>query len=110
MKDKAYFEYLKNRGRFSLFLRKFLYKSFVKEFNGKVLDIGCGLGEFLELYKNSSSIDINPYSVNYCKEKGLEAKVGSVYKIPFKNKSFDGIFCLCLLEHLKTTNCCKGDV
>lgn len=101
MEDKEYYNYLKKRSHFSFLFRKFFYKPVLKEFHGKVLDIGCGLGEFLELYKNSSGIDVNPYSVNYCKEKGLDAKVGSVYKIPFKNKSFDGIFCLCLLEHLK---------
>jgi ubiquinone/menaquinone biosynthesis C-methylase UbiE len=101
MKNKEYFEYLRNRSWLSFMFRKFFYKSILKEFKGKVLDVGCGLGEFIGAYPNSSGIDINHYSVNYCKEKGLDAKVGSVYKIPFKNKSFDGIFCLCVLEHLK---------
>ena len=51
--DKEYFDYLVNRNNISFLLRKFLYKSLVKEFRGKVLDVGCGIGEFLELYKNS---------------------------------------------------------
>ena len=101
MGNKDYFNYLKNRSQFSFLFRKFFYKSIIKEFNGKVLDIGCGLGEFLELYKNSCGIDINSYCVDYCKEKGLNAKIGSATRIPYKDKSFDGIFCLCVLEHLK---------
>jgi ubiquinone/menaquinone biosynthesis C-methylase UbiE len=101
MRGKEYFEYLKNRSWLSFLFRKYFYKPIIKEFNGKVLDIGCGLGEFLEEYSNSSGIDINSYCVNYCKEKGLDVKIGSATKIPYKDKSFNGIFCLCVLEHLK---------
>ena len=81
--------------------RKFLYKPLLNEFRGKVLDIGCGLGEFLEMYRNSSGIDINPYCVRYCKEKGFDVKLGSATKIPYGSRTFSGIFCLCVLEHLK---------
>jgi ubiquinone/menaquinone biosynthesis C-methylase UbiE len=101
MNDKEYFEYLRNRSWFSFLFRKYFYKHIWEEFKGKVLDVGCGLGEFLEEYPNSSGIDINRYCVDYCKEKGLDVKFGSATKIPYKNKSFDGIFCLCVLEHLK---------
>jgi len=101
MNDRQYFEYLKNRSWFSFLLRKYFYKFIIKEFRGRVLDIGCGLGEFLEEYPNSSGIDINKYCVDYCKRKGLDVKLGSAIKIPYKDKSFDGIFCLCVLEHLK---------
>jgi len=101
MNDKEYFEYLKNRSWFSFLFRKYFYKSIIKEFRGKVLDVGCGLGEFLEAYPNSSGIDVNPYCIKYCKQKGLDVKLGKAEKIPFKDKSFNGIFCLCVLEHLR---------
>ncbi|MFH1229159.1 MAG: class I SAM-dependent methyltransferase [Candidatus Aenigmatarchaeota archaeon] len=101
MKDKEYFEYLRNRSWLSFQFRKCFYKSIIKEFKGKVLDVGCGLGEFMESYPSSVGIDMNPYCVKYCKERGLDAKAGNAQRIPFKNSSFDGVFCLCVLEHLK---------
>jgi ubiquinone/menaquinone biosynthesis C-methylase UbiE len=99
MNDKNYFEYLKNRSWFSFTFRKYFYKNILKELKGKTLDIGCGLGEFIK--KNGSGIDMNPYCVNYCKGKGLDVKKGKAEKIPFKNNTFDSVFCLCVLEHLK---------
>ena len=101
MKNKEYFEYLKDRSSFSFLFRKYFYKSLIKEFNGKVLDVGCGLGEFLEERPKSSGIDINKHCIDFCKVKGLDVKLGNATKIPYKDKSFDGIFCSCVLEHLK---------
>ena len=98
--DKKYFNYLTSRSRVSLLLRKFMYMSVVKEFRGKLLDIGCGIGEFLQWYPNSSGIDTNNFLVKYNKEHGIDCSYGSVYKIPFKNKTFGTVFCSHLLEHL----------
>ena len=51
-----YYNYLKNRSKLSFWFRKnFLLKSVIKEFSGKVLDIGCGIGEFLLLVLKSES-------------------------------------------------------
>ena len=100
--DKEYYEYLKNRSALRSILRKkFILKSVVKEFRGKVLDVGCGTGEFIDMYHNSHGIDLNKYIVEYCKKKGLNVTYGSAYKIPFKNGSFNGIFCSNVFEHLR---------
>ena len=99
--DKKYYDYLVKRSKLSFTLRKFMYKSIAKEFRGKVLDVGCGLGEFLELYKNSYGIDSNKYAVDYCKSNNLRCFVGSAYKIPFRSSSFDVVLCSHLIEHLK---------
>jgi ubiquinone/menaquinone biosynthesis C-methylase UbiE len=100
--DRNYYEYLKNRSFLRSALRKrFILKSVVKEFSGKVLDVGCGMGEFMEMYSNSYGIDPNKYIVEHCKKKGLNVKCGSAYKIPFKNGSFDGILCSNVFEHLR---------
>ena len=99
MNDKKYFEYLKNRSWLSFMFRKYFYRNILKELRGKTLDIGCGLGEFVK--KNGSGIDPNPYCVNYCKGKGLDVKTGKAERIPYKDKTFDSVFCLCVLEHLK---------
>jgi ubiquinone/menaquinone biosynthesis C-methylase UbiE len=100
--DRKYYEYLVNRSRLSMILRKMMYRSLAKEFKGKLLDAGCGLGEMLELYRNSYGIDSNKYVVEYCKTKGLNCLVGSAYKIPFKDKTFDTVLCSHLIEHLKS--------
>lgn len=101
MNSRKYFRHLTGRSRASFLLRKGIYfKPYVKEFSGKVLDVGCGLGEFLELYPNSAGIDINRHCVEYCRRKGLKCSVGSIYKIPHPNASFDGVLMANILEHL----------
>jgi ubiquinone/menaquinone biosynthesis C-methylase UbiE len=99
--EEKYYEYLTRRNKFSFLLRKILYKPIAKEFHGRILDVGCGIGEFLELYKNSYGIDMNCLAVKYCNDKGLKCSLGSAYKIPFKNNFFDGVLCSNVLEHLK---------
>jgi len=98
--DKEYFDYLVKRSKLSFLLRKFLYKSIVKEFRGKALDVGCGLGELLELYKNSYGVDSNPFVVEYCKSKKLKCFLGNAYKTPFRNGMFNTVICSHLIEHL----------
>jgi SAM-dependent methyltransferase len=98
--DKKYFKYMTERGKVSLIFRKFMYSSIIKEFYGKLLDIGCGVGEFLQWYPNSFGIDTNPYLVEYCKKRNLKCFFGSAYKIPFKNETFDCVLCSHLIEHL----------
>ena len=100
-KDLEYFNYLKKRGFLGKLFRKYMFTPIVKQFEGKVLDAGCGLGEFLSMYKDSIGIDMNKYCVNYCKGNGLKAHVGNVEKIPFKKDSFNGVLCSHVFEHLK---------
>jgi ubiquinone/menaquinone biosynthesis C-methylase UbiE len=97
---KEYFKYMTERSSISLLLRRLFYRSIIKELNGKLLDIGSGVGEFLTWHPNSVGIDTNPYLVDYCKKRGLKCFLGSAYKIPFKNGQFDSVLCSHLLEHL----------
>ena len=100
--DKKYFIELGKRNFLKTFLRKiFFLRPIVKKFRGKVLDIGCGFGDFLKLYSNACGIDNNRFIVKFCKNKGLNCYFGSIYSIPFKNKSFDGVLCYNILEHLE---------
>lgn len=100
--DSKYFRYLTSRSVASRFLRKFMYASIIKEFKGRLLDIGCGIGEFLKWYPNSCGIDTNKFLIEYCKERGIKCSYGSAYKIPFKNSTFGTVLCSHLMEHLKT--------
>lgn len=77
-----------------------------KEFNyfkncKKILDIGCGSGEFLLLDpKKIIGVDQNKKSITLCKEKKLQALVGDVTKLPFPDDLFDGVHCAHVIEHL----------
>ena len=85
--DIKYYNYLKNRSTLNIWVRKnFILKPIVKEFRGKILDVGCGIGEFMQLYSNSYGIENNKHLVNHCRKNGLKVFYGSVFKIPFKKK------------------------
>jgi SAM-dependent methyltransferase len=59
---------------------------------GRVLDIGCGVGLFLDYApERILGIDINPHSIDFCKSKGLQALVGDALKLEFPDNSFDGV-------------------
>ena len=82
------------------------WKSIFKNIEGdSVLDIGCGGGVSLSLIKV-----FNPFlhlvgleGSNSGKDvwdlRGLDVKVGDIYKLPFKDKSFDTVYSSHVLEH-----------
>ena len=96
-----YFAYLKKRSPASILLRKLFLMPVAKYFSGCVLDIGSGIGEFLEYYTDSIGIDIDRDCVAFCKSKGLNCLHADVYKLPFDDNSFDGVLLNNILEHLE---------
>jgi len=101
MRQEEYFNYLISKNKVRRILRRiFFLRPIAKECNGKLLDVGCGIGEFLEIYSNAIGIDPNKYNVEYCKNLGFDAKVGSVYNLKFKKNYFDCILLMNVLEHL----------
>jgi O-antigen chain-terminating methyltransferase len=72
----------------------------------KVLDIGCGRGEFLELMRETGvaarGIDLGEESVATCRHKGLEAERADLfdYLAALPERALDGIFCAQVVEHL----------
>lgn len=72
----------------------------------KVLDIGCGRGEFLALMRDQAvaarGIDLSEESVAQCRQKGLEAAVADLfpYLASQPEQEFDGIFSSQVVEHL----------
>ena len=81
---------------------------YVPYFTGRarVLDLGCGRGEFLELLRAASvqarGIDLSVESVARCRAKGLDAVVADLfsYLAAQPEGSLDGIFCAQVVEHL----------
>jgi len=60
----------------------------------KVLDAGCGTGTLLALDPGRfEGIDLNPENVEYCRGRGLTARVGNVLQIPYGDDLFDGVHC-----------------
>jgi ubiquinone/menaquinone biosynthesis C-methylase UbiE len=72
----------------------------------KILDAGCGEGRFskyfIEKGVNITSMDFSEEYVRLAKKKIGKGKfiVGSVTKLPFKDKSFDYIFSVDVLQHV----------
>ncbi|MDD5069566.1 MAG: class I SAM-dependent methyltransferase [Candidatus Omnitrophica bacterium] len=69
----------------------------------KVLDIGCGLGVFLERSKKRgmdiTGIELNEYASNVAREKGIKIYNDILENIKF-NKKFDMITLWNVLEHI----------
>jgi SAM-dependent methyltransferase len=96
-----YFEYLKGRGRLGwLYRRYWLYPNLCRYLNGKALDIGCGIGDFLNYRTETVGVDINPATVEWCRHMGLDAQQMSPNVLPFKDASFDSAILDNVLEHL----------
>lgn len=72
----------------------------------KVVDLGCGRGEFLESLKECGveafGVDSNPEMVRVCASKGLEVVQEDVLTFlqAADEGSFDGVFCSQVIEHL----------
>jgi len=98
---QAYFAYLRKRSFTGFLYRRFmLYPRLAGKLAGRVLDFGCGIGDFVRFRPNTVGVDINRYNVDYCLHEGLEAKLVENNHIPFSDGSFDGIVLDNVLEHI----------
>lgn len=72
----------------------------------RVLDLGCGRGEFLEVLRDAgveaAGVDADADAVAACRSKGLQAVQGDLfaYLASQADASLDGIFCAHVVEHL----------
>jgi len=73
---------------------------------GKVLDLGCGRGEFLEVLKangiEGEGLDLNGLMVETCQGKGLNCRRADLLEglAARADNSLDGIFSSQVIEHL----------
>ena len=103
MKNKhdKYYQYLKNRSVLGFLYRKFiLYPKLNKRLQGKILDLGCGIGDFLRYNKNAVGVDVNENAVNDLKNQGLNVFHMDYDVLPFDNGKFDSIVLDNVLEHI----------
>jgi SAM-dependent methyltransferase len=72
----------------------------------KVLDVGCGRGEFLELLRDRGigclGIDVDPEMIRLCRSRGLLAERGDApdFLERAADGDFDGLLCDQVIEHL----------
>ncbi|MDA3838713.1 MAG: class I SAM-dependent methyltransferase [Candidatus Delongbacteria bacterium] len=95
-------EELAQKARFRKQLTKILKldKNFKEK---KILDIGSGLGFFLDVCEEkgftAEGCDINQNAVKYCNREKVRSRVGSIDSF-YKDNSFDVVFAFNLIEHL----------
>lgn len=76
--------------------------------NDMILDIGCGLGEFLESIQNPTvfkmGIDNDPECIKISnksvKQPNIHFRVADASHLPFQPDTFDIVTCICVLEHV----------
>ena len=78
----------------------YLYPRINRNFFGKALDVGCGLGDFARHRRGTVAIDVNPFCVDYCKDLGIEAYHCKETPYDFEDQSFDSILLDNVLEHI----------
>ena len=73
----------------------------------RVLDLGCGRGEFLELMRkqgiDAEGVDLDADAIAACREKGLKATQSDLFGFlaAQPDSSLDGILCSHVVEHLQ---------
>jgi len=70
----------------------------------KILDIGCGNGDFLEKldnkYFDKNGVEINSEGIKLCKKRGINIINKEITKFNFKNEKFDVVTMWHVLEHV----------
>jgi len=72
----------------------------------RVLDVGCGWGDFLSAAKKAGAevhgLDISPVAIAQARDRLGEAdlRTGLAEELPWENETFDWVVCLGSLEHL----------
>ncbi len=84
----------------------YLFQNFLFQKEMKLLEIGCGRGEFLKNFKN---LGLNVYGIDIEKAEtnhldNIEVNIVNLndQKLPYKDNSFDIIFSKSFVEHLSS--------
>lgn len=111
LSDKEYYQFT-NLFRGDVHLIEERQKEYLEYFKNcnRVIDLGCGRGEFVQLLRNHNiqaiGIDTNREMVEFCKKEGLPVEeadsISYLSKCP--ENSLDGIFSAQVVEHLSVAN------
>ena len=99
--SKEYNTYLKKRSIFSYLYRNlFLYPTLQKKLTNPVLDVGCGIGDYLRFNKESIGADINQYNINELLASGYKAVLIENNILKFQDNYFNSVLLDNVLEHI----------
>lgn len=77
---------------------------------GRVLDVGCGIGDFLHYSTKATGVDVNPYIVRWCKDQGMDVYKMSDDHLPFGDSEFESVVLDNVLEHLAEPTCLLSEI
>lgn len=83
-----------------------VYRPFLEDVPGPVLDLGCGRGEALALLRDwglsGRGVDASARMVQLCRERGLEAEAGDLFEVlaGLPEGSLGGVVSFHVIEHL----------
>ena len=84
-------------------LTKFLFDNYILLKNKKILDLGCGRGEFLNGFLNQGldvyGVDRSTVGMKYCKDELIKIVDLEKDVLPFNDNFFDVIFSKSVIEH-----------
>ena len=101
MKFKDYSNYLNNRSKLSYIYRNYyLYPRIQKDLINPVLDVGCGIGDYLKFNSQATGVDINNILVKRLQKEGLNVYLIENNKISFDNGHFKSVILDNVLEHI----------
>jgi 2-polyprenyl-3-methyl-5-hydroxy-6-metoxy-1,4-benzoquinol methylase len=74
--------------------------------NGKLLDVGCGGGKFLQSMQHlgwqPEGVEFNESAVKTCRDSGLKVFHGELSSAAFQDNSFDVVTARHVIEHIPT--------
>lgn len=111
MDHAAYFEYLRGRSRLALAYRRlYLYPRLARYLHGRVLDVGCGIGDLLAFLPGSVGVEVIPEAVVWCQKQGLDVRQSSPERLPFDAAGFDSVMLDNVLEHIAEPSALLGEI
>ncbi len=99
--EGSHFFYVANHHIILTFVKKYLK---TPRMATQILDAGCGTGllaKKLGQFGKVSAIDISPEAIRFSKKRGVQARQGSINKIPFGAGTFDLVVSMDVLYHKK---------
>jgi SAM-dependent methyltransferase len=96
-----YFAYLMRRSAAGdLYRRYLLYPRLARRLTGFTLDLGCGIGDFVQFRAQTIGVDINPLAVAHCQNRGLDVRSMLPDQLPLGDAGLDSVLLDNVLEHI----------
>lgn len=101
----GYMDYLKDREHIQIRLSEVLSRIKRHEWQGRLLDVGCGLGFFVEVAQQNGwdawGAELNKHAVDWANEHVSDhVQYGTVDSLDFADGSFDCVTMFDVIEHL----------